>query len=921
MAQVLGCKMIEKFNEKWVWFCLVGFWLGISASLGEDMPVEVTSIEGITEYRLENGLQLLLFPDASKPVVTVNMTIFVGSRHEGYGEAGMAHLLEHMLFKGTPLHPQITKSLQERGADYNGTTWLDRTNYYETLSAEGDNLEFAIRMEADRLVNSLIRAEDLASEMTVVRNEFESGEDSPTGVLEQHIMAAAFHWHNYAKSTIGNRSDIERVPVDRLRAFYRKFYRPENVMLVIAGKFDRDEALALTQRYFGILENPKTPLDDTYTVEPSQDGERTTVVRRNGNTQLVASAYHIPAGGHPEFAAVELLDVIMGTEPSGRLYQSMVKTGIASTVYSSSYALHDPGIILFAAEVPLNKSIEDARVALIDAAESFTERPVTKEEVDRARTQLLKQRDLRATDTTALATELSEWAAQGDWRLYFLHRDRLESATPEEVQAAAEKYFIQSNRTIGLFIPTRNPQRATIPELTNLKELLADYQGRDEIDAGEAFVPSPENVEQRLMQGSLQSGLAYAVLPKKTRGKSFTIVMNLRFGDEESLFGKTAACEMLGQLMLRGTRSKDHQQLSDELDRLRANVRISSRPGLLQIGVRALRPNWPELLPILKEILREPALEEEEFQLLKDEQLTGLESQLTEPQALAPLAVMKAFNTYRRGDPRYTNSLEEDIDDLLHLDIGAIRDLYTNLLSGCHGEVAVVGDVDADRIVQELDSLLVGWRSEVPYSRPPQPANLSAKPTMMLIETADKANAVYYASQHYLMKDDHPQYGAMLIANYILGGSALSSRLGDRVRQQEGLSYGIGSGLTSHPIDDRASITIFAISNPTNGTKLAEVIREEIARLFEAGITSEELESAKSGYLQSLQVDRTSDGGLAQQLTQHLFAKRTMKYQSMLEQRIRELTVEDVNAAIRSIIRPNEWVSAIAGDLSGNAGK
>ncbi len=282
----------------------------------EEMPKFVQSIEGISEFELDNGLQVLLFPDDSKPTVTVNMTVFVGSRHEGYGEAGMAHLLEHMLFKGTELNPEIPKAMKARGAQFNGTTWFDRTNYYESMNASDDNLEFAIALEADRLVNSRVRGEDLTTEMTVVRSEFERGEDSPTRVLQQRLFSAAYEWHNYGKSTIGNRSDIERVPIDALRRFYKKFYRPDNVMLVIAGKFEPENALKLTQKYFGILENPEVSIDKTYTIEPAQDGERTTVVRRVGDTQLVGTAYHIPAGSDPSYAAVDILGTILADEPA-----------------------------------------------------------------------------------------------------------------------------------------------------------------------------------------------------------------------------------------------------------------------------------------------------------------------------------------------------------------------------------------------------------------------------------------------------------------------------------------------------------------------------------------------------------------------------------------------------------------------------
>ncbi|HZT78715.1 MAG TPA: pitrilysin family protein, partial [Gemmataceae bacterium] len=313
--------------------------LGLLASLGpaaraqEQARVEkVVTIEGITEYRLANGLRVLLYPDQSTPNVTVNLTVFVGSRHEGYGETGMAHLLEHMLFKGTPTHPDVPKALRDHARSFNGTTWVDRTNYFETMAGTDANLEFGIRLEADRLVNSFVRREDLASEMTVVRNEFEIGENTPEHILSQRMLAVAYEWHNYGKSTIGNRSDIERVPIDRLKAFYKKYYQPDNAMLVVAGKFDEKKALDYVTKYFGPIPKPTRKLDSTYTEEPPQDGERTVVLRRVGKVGVVGAVYHVPAAAHEDFPAVEVLEEILLTPPSGRLYKALVESKKASTV-------------------------------------------------------------------------------------------------------------------------------------------------------------------------------------------------------------------------------------------------------------------------------------------------------------------------------------------------------------------------------------------------------------------------------------------------------------------------------------------------------------------------------------------------------------------------------------------------------------
>src|SRR5260221_11406116 len=258
------------------------FALFVIASIvhADNAPAKVATVEGVTEYRLANGARVLLFPEASRPTVTVNMTVLVGSRHEGYGETGMAHLLEHMVFKGTPLFPDVPKAVRDHGANFNGTTNNDRTNYFETMPATDENLEFGLQIEADRLVNSYVKREDLVSEMTVVRNEFERGENSPQGILMQRIAAAAYEWHNYGKSTIGNRSDIERVPIENLQAFYKKFYQPDNVVLIVAGKFDEAKALAVVEKYLGALPRPSRKLDNTYTEEPAHDGERIVVLRR-----------------------------------------------------------------------------------------------------------------------------------------------------------------------------------------------------------------------------------------------------------------------------------------------------------------------------------------------------------------------------------------------------------------------------------------------------------------------------------------------------------------------------------------------------------------------------------------------------------------------------------------------------------------
>ena len=362
--------------------------------------------KGSPSTSFPNGLKVLLFPDASKPTVTVNMTVLVGSRHEGYGEAGMAHLLEHMLFKGTPQFPgpegDSDAPCTSAGPSINASTDVDRTNFHETLPATDANLEFAIRLEADRLMNSFMHAADFKSEMTVVRNEFETGENSPEGILMQRMVSAAYEWHNYGKSTIGNKSDIERVPIEKLQEFYHRHYQPENTLLVVAGKFQPKTVLELrsssiSARFRGSEFGCPTT---TYTEEPPQDGER--IVRLTPRREAWPSLGRpitFRRAADPEFPAVEVLDGILSDEPSGRLYKSLVETKKAATVYGRRVAARS-GRDDFMARVVRRERIPKRSSKTMEATiANVAKNGVTQEEVDRIRQQILKQREMDAANS------------------------------------------------------------------------------------------------------------------------------------------------------------------------------------------------------------------------------------------------------------------------------------------------------------------------------------------------------------------------------------------------------------------------------------------------------------------------------------------------------------------------------------------
>jgi zinc protease len=876
----------------------------------------VTSVEGITEYRLPNGLRVLLFPDPTKPNVTVNVTYFVGSKHEGYGETGMAHLLEHLLFKGTPTTKNIPQALTERGARPNGTTWLDRTNYYETLPASDENLRWALAFEADRMVNSFIARKDLDSEMTVVRNEFEAGENDPRSILFERVMSAAYIWHSYGKATIGARSDLENVPIERLQEFYRKYYRPDNAMLVVAGRFDEARALSMIQDTFGKLKKPATPVPATYTAEPVQDGEREVTLRRVGDTSLLTGLYHVPEGAHPDFAAIDVLTLIMGNNPSGRLYKALVETKKASRTGASNLQLRDPGVLAFTVELRQDQSLADARETLLKTVEESHRAPFTEEEVTRAKTQLLKSIDLMLNNSERAAIELSEWAATGDWRLLFMHRDRIEAVKPEDVTRVAATYLKPSNRTLGTFLPTPKPDRAEMPPPVDVAKMLEGYKGREAVVQGEVFDPSPANVEARVRRGELPGGVKYALLPKKTRGEMVSVALTLRWGTEDSLRGKTDAAQYAGRMLMRGTAKRTRQQLQDAFDKLKARVGVDGGLTGATVSIECPRASLPEALKLVAEVLREPAFDPKEFALLKQERLAALESQRSEPETQGSIAFWRALSGhYPKGHPYYVPTFDERLAGIRDTALEDARAFHKTFYGASQGELAVVGDFEPKELVPLAGDLLGGWKSPAPFKRVSQVfADGGAK--VVALETPDKANAYYLAGHALKLRRDDADFPALLLGNFVLGGGFLNSRLATRIRQQDGLSYGVGSSLDVSDLDMVGNFVTYAIHAPENAARLEAAMREEVSRAVKEGYKAEELEKARAGLLEYRQAARAQDGGLARQLASYLYLGRTLAFDAALEEKLARLKPEDVRKAMERHLDWAKVTQVKAGDFA-----
>ena len=712
------------------------------------------------------------------------------------------------------------------------------------------------------------------------------------------------------------------MPIDRLQAFYGKYYQPDNALLIVTGKFERERVLELIAERFGRIPRPDRSggnrLWETYTREPTQDGERTVTLRRVGDVQVVMMSYHVPPGSHPDYAAIDILAQALGDQPSGRLYRGLVEPGLAASAGSFAYQLREAGPLLTFAQVRTEDDLSEAVAAMNEVLVDVLRIPVTGEEVDRAKTSLLNSVERTFNDPERIALQLSEWASLGDWRFFFLHRDRIEAVAPADVHRVAAEYLKPDNRTVGFFYPTDPPDRAEVPDLPDIASALDGYTGREAVAAGEAFDTSPSNVERRTTRYTLANGMRVAFLPKATRGETVNARFRVILGDEEALTGRGTAGSLAGQMLMRGSSGHTRQQIQDEFDRMQATGSVGGSLSQAFGGVQTIRETLGEALRLMAEIVREPTFPEDEFETLKEQGLAALEQQRSDPAALAQTALGRHMNPVPSGHPMYTATVDESVAALEAVTLDEVRAFHRDFYGPQLGTVAVVGDFDPNEIRKDHRGGLRRLGEPVCPATRISTEFFDAPAVVLEIETPDKANAFLFAQQNLALRDDNPDYPALILAGYMIGGGVMNSRLAVRIRRTRWSQLQRqAEGSADIPSTKTARSPPLLFRHRKTQIESRWPIREEIQRVLDAGFADGELETAKRGYLQSRELARAQDGNLVSMLNQGLYFDRTLVWDSELEERIGDLTVEDVNAAVRRHLDLNKMTFVKAGDFAG----
>ncbi|WP_228547257.1 M16 family metallopeptidase [Nonlabens antarcticus] len=884
------------------------------------------ALEGVEEYLYTpNGLKILLVQDKAAPVVNVQMVYMVGSKHEVTGNTGSTHLLEHLMFKGTDKFNRengnsIDTELTRIGAQMNATTWNDRTNYYETIPS--DKVELALEIEADRMRNLLLLQEDKDAEMTVVRNEFERGENNPNSVLGKEIWATAYMAHPYHHATIGWRSDIENMPMEDLRDFYDTYYWPNNAYLTVVGDFDKKELFEMIDTHFGKINRSTHEIPSPNTEEPTQYGPRRVTIKKAGESKVVLQGFKIPGVSHEDYPAITVLAELLGGGPLSSLHRELVDGGEAFYAYASASEFQEVGLLTVGTGFDVSKENEDLDKRLIDVIEEFKKNGAQQKNVDRIVANNNAQAILNRDGAGSIAADLAEYIAGGDWTDYINGSKKLQKVTAADVDRVAVKYLVEDQSTTGYFIPKSsgsNPE--TTAKATRFTTTSSPNFYRDPALFNNFDNPSIQTDEVTITKilkddsGFNRKTIAgIDVITKKTGAKGFlTVAASFPI---DAYFGK-AKNEMIPSLtaamLSKGTTKNDKSTLSRKLEQLGVYIYIGADDDKVSMSFKCLSDDVDTVVQILAEELRSPLFDENEFELLKQQYVGQLQQGLSDPGTQG--RIMLAQTIYKEGHPNYSYSIQDRIDNTQNATIADVKTFHQTYFGPKDMHLVAVGDVNNNVIYKTLNSHFKNWKGGTARDvKKKSMTKVEGKTTVISIP--EKPSAEFFIAQYTGLDRLNPDYLPFYLGNFILGGD-FSGRLMLNVRDKEGLTYGIYSAHSGHQFTG-GHWMINASFNPELLQKGEDATMKQLKKWVADGVTSTELQNAKSNLNGSFKIGLATTTGMAANILSVVERGEDPSYVYQYSKDLNAVSVEQVNDAIKKYIDLNKLVIIKAGSLDQN---
>lgn len=890
---------------------------------------------GVSEYRLSNGLKVLLCPNHSAPVATFMQLFRVGSRDEGVGYTGSTHFLEHMMFKGTrKFDPQkgldTTELLNRIGAVSNATTWFDRTNYFEAVPAE--YLEFCIKIEADRMRNLRLRESDRNAEMSVVRNELERGENSPDEAMEKEMYAIAYREHPYHHPTIGWRSDVEQVPMSRLKDFYDVFYWPNNCTVIIVGDFDPENALRLVHKYYGKIPKSARQIPEVYTVEPPQEGERRYKVSRAGDLPRVWVGHRTPSSSHSDHYPLNVISHLLGGshDRGSRLYKSLIDSGLAMDVACRHDELRDPALMIVAATLTPSSDPLVVEQVILKELSRLQEEAVSETELAPIKSANRKGSILARADQMELAFALGEAEARAEWRWLSQFDDKFEAVSPEDIARVAKEYFVRDNRTVGCFIPKEDEEKDEHGSENDEDDDLCDQAAESHNGNGKATkTPKISLAElekilcpaKRSNRASIASQVSQEVLDNGMRvmhmsvpGTGSTAVsMYMPAGNCFEPAKKHGLADVVSDMLLRGSEGMSKEELAQSLKEmgLLEGINIQADAFAVNTAATVVSEDLGRYLSILSMVLRKPLFLNDELEKLKLEWAARI---MEQKKNTGPLAMNRFYSElYPEGHLFHQIDFDLQLDELTAMETQDLKGFH-QIYSPSSAIITVVGDISREKAFALVKESFGDWQgSKAPLIEVP-PVSMPDSARRIEINLADKSSMDILLGHPLPVKRSDPEFYALNLANLALGGDTIIARLGKVVREQHGLTYGIYSGLgdNSH---GSAPWSISLSVNPDNAQKALSLVSEVLENYRKKGISNEELKREASGAAGLFTVSMRSSLTIARIITRFEALGLGTAAVDLHAQRLLSVKKSEVDEVIRKYLHPDRMLTVMAGSF------
>jgi len=889
---------------------------GVTQIVSQDKYNFIQEVGGFQEYELlSNGMKVLLYEDRSAPVATLMITYQVGSRNEVDGKRGAAHILEHMMFKGTPTHNKeegtsIAPMLQQVGAMMNATTGHDATNYYEMLPSE--KLDMALDIEADRMRNSRIRTQDVRPELQVVMSELERQENSPFAALSKGVWQAAFKVHPYHYPVIGWREDVENMSAEYLKEFYDRFYRPDNAYLVLIGSFEPQEALAKIETRFGSIERNTDPFETEVPAEKPQNEERRVSVERGDPIQAVLLAHRIPSAVHNDHAAVDLLAHILSVGKTSRLYPELVDKGLAAQVSTGSTRSHDDGLLMSWVVLAPGAQHDAVEKTVRAAIQSIQNEGVSLEEVKQAQSALTADAAYARDGSFSMAGEINEAIGSGDWRLFPNFLDDIAKVTPEDIQRVAKEYLTDSRLIAGHLISNPNAPSAN-PEL----EAAGGHSFGDELKPGDSSKYKP--MKPASLQGSVsisdriresKAGVSRVVSLKTDVDRVVTIAGSFD-GTGDAYSENPMLAHIVAGMLDKGTKLHDKYALAELSESRGIHLSFGTDYKRTEFHARALEEHLELTIELLAEQLMFPKFSEDDLERVKQQETVRIQQEMsdTSRRGIRQLARM----IYDPKHPNYRIPLAEELEKLKELTVADLERFHAEHYGANNLVLVAVGDVDHARLEKVVAVHFKDWKAKEIKATYRSDVEIG-EPESEVIQLDGKRNIDIFLAHAMPLTRHDPEYLAAHMANAILGGD-FSARLAREIRDEKGLTYGIRSGIVSFSDELQGHWVSNLIVTPKHLEAGIEETRKEIEFFVSGGIMAHELQSKQSTLIGKYQVGLATTGGLADQILRSLEWELGLDYLDEYPRQVNQLKLEEVNALIPKLFQPDKLNLVVAGDI------